>query len=295
MSKGVKILLFLLILAVLVVVGYFFLHSYAKDKAEENVAAFFGQLDGVAEASYGDVDVDLLGRSAVVHDMKLSFLGGQSFSVDEFVLRDYEEDNGWPKAADFSVRGVEVPVTPENMDDAYDMFSDLGMKTVTFDFDMAYAFDEHDDSFKLSDMALKVRKLGSLGVSFQLDNVDFDTLVATEGASAITLALSDAEIRFEDDSFIEMALKAGALEEGKTTEQVLQEGLDEIDKEIASAKDNGDDQTVEALEAFKKFVKNPGTIAITMRPKHPVSILSLVDVQDVATVMEKLNMKIEVR
>ena len=295
MSKGVKILIVLLVLAGALAGGWFWLEGYAQKQGEERVAAFFDQVGDVATAEYGDVDVDLLGLTATIHDMKLSLMGGKHFTVGEFVLRNYAESDGIPTAMDVSVHGVDVPVTPENFEEMYDAFHELGHLSVTLDFDLDYSLDEGKDVFSLDNLSLTLRDMAAVAMSLRLNNVDIKDLISTEGASSLAITLDSAELKYVDHSFFEQALKGAAREEGKSVEQIKAEMEATLAEEIAMAVAEDNQFAVQGLNELRKFLDNPGSLAITIKPERPVGMLALLDVQNTADVISKLNIRFEAK
>ena len=295
MNKGAKIVLALIVLGAALTGGWFWLDSWAQKEGEARVAAFFEQVKDVAQAEYGDVDVDVLGMAASIKDMKLSLMGGQHFTVEEFVLRDYAETAGMPSAMNVSVHGVKVPVTPENFEEMHETFKALGHLFVTLDFDMDYSFDQAKDTFELDNLSLTLRDLAALGMSLKLNNVNLQDLVSSEGATAIIMTLDSVELKYVDHSLFEQIIEGTAREENKSVEEVRAEMESALAEEIALAVADDNQPAVQGLEEVRKFLRNPGTLAITIKPERPVGMLSLFDLENAADVISRLNIRIEAK
>lgn len=295
MSKSIKILVALVALGAALAGGWFWLDGYAQKAGEERVAAFFEQVKDVARAEYGEVDVDLLGLTAGIKDMKLSLMGGQHFTVREFILRDYAEVAGMPSAMNVSVHGVEVPVTPENFEEMHETFRSLGHLSVTLDFDMDYSFDQDKDTFELDNLSLTLRDLGALAMNLELGNVNIRDLVASQGATGVIMTLRSAEVKYVDHSLFEQMIEGAAREEGKTVNELMAEMEAVLAGEIALAVAENDQFAVDGLNEIREFLRNPGTLAITIKPERPVGMLTLLELENAADVITRLNIRFEAK
>ncbi len=186
-------------------------------------------------------------------------------------------------------------MTPENFEELSETFKELGHVSVTMDFDLSYAFDQDKNTFELKDLSLTLRDMGSLGLGMKLNNVDLQDLVSTEGASAMTMALDSIELRYQDKSLFEQLIKGTAKEEGKTVEQVKAEAEAALAEEIAVAVAEDNQFAVDALDQVREFLRNPGTLSISVKPDRPVGLLGLLDVENTADVISRLNIRIEAK
>lgn len=256
--------------------GGFCLRWGLQRVAEDRIADFFQRIRPLVRVEYGQVKVDLLRFTERICDLRLVFVSGQRFEVDEFVLRHLEDRSGYPHALDVSFKGIHVPVEPENFGDMAEEFRDMGYQNATLDLDCAWGFDDGARTFTLDKLVLSGRDLGEMGLTLDLVDVDFDKAVLRhEPAALMAVALRGARLWYRDHQLLNRII----CQEAKRRDlpvSVFQHRLeDELDQYLAQSMLEGDDFAVEALSGLRTFLESWGEIAVTAKPNVPVPLFRL--------------------
>ena len=292
MTRGRKIFIVVLVVAVLLTAAGFGLRWGAKRVAEQRVAEFFQRISNVVTASYGEVEVDLLGFTARIHDLRLAFVSGPRFDVDQFVLRRLEDRNGFPHALDVSFQGIQVPVDEDNFGDMTNDFREMGYNDVALDLDCAWAFDDNARAFHLTRLALSGRDMGEMGLTLDLAGVDFDKAVVRQDPAALMgLALSGARLWYRDEQLLDRITAQEAKQRGMEVDALQRQLEDELDQYLSQAMLEGDEFAVKALSGFKTFLQSRDEIAITAKPNPPAPLLGLQAMSPMAA-MEMLGIEV---
>ncbi|MEW5910548.1 MAG: hypothetical protein AB1659_12150, partial [Thermodesulfobacteriota bacterium] len=62
-----------------------------------------------------------------------------------------------------------------------------------------------------------------------------------------------------------------------------------LDQEISRSRDSS---VTDSLEAFKKFIKNPGRIVMSIAPTEPVFIRDFMEMEEKGEWVKRLNIKV---
>jgi hypothetical protein len=290
---------------VLAIAGFIGAKYYASSITDEKIQGTLNDMPGMENIKYDDVSVDLLGGDVHVQDIEISPLGGGKETViEEIVIHDFDEDNDIPRYLNLSANGVNIEVTPANFGAASTELKKMGYETIEASFDLIYEYNEDGKALELNNLALHVADMGeaSLGISLEnidLENVDLEnpmTLMSVTQA----LKLKYARIKFDNDSLIEKLLAMDAKNRGMDVDDLVDQLEADIEEQIKTAKNEGDEFSASVLVAMLDFVKDPDSISITIKPERPISfealtILAMESENDPTYLVKALNLRVEAK
>ncbi len=289
MSKAKNILLWCACVLALVGVAYLGMSLAASAMAEVKLKEFFSGMQDIARAEYSDVEVNFFTMSTTIRDLHIEIVGGSGFNIDEFELSRFEHIGGVPVSVAVSVRGAHLSLAQEPLAAQAERIRELGYDLLVLDYNMDFDYDQDSRRFVLDDLMLRVRDAGELGVSLNLSNVDFESLLAG-GPSVMFMAVDQGELRYEDHSLVGRILESLAAEEQVSPEEVVETldlGLLESEK---LAVGNGDEFSAVLLRCVRSFLKKPGAISLHADPAKPVAIMQLMLLDDPLEVFRALNL-----
>lgn len=293
MTKARTLFFWGLGLVVLGAIAYGVLGFTARTMAEMKIKELLAGMQDVASAEYGEVDVNLLDMSATVRDVRVKVIGGVEFTVNKLVLSRFEQLDGMPRALSMSVRGVRIPLAQEALSSRWQILRELGYDVLALDYDLDFDYDPKTRWFRLQELRLDVRNAGVLSMKMALANVNLAALLEG-GPEMAFMAIERGELRYEDLSLVGRIFDSFAREEGVSPDEVrasLEQGIAERE---ANAAERGDDFSVAALSALRRFIKAPGSISLHAQPLGGVSVMQLMALQDPVEVLKALNMFFEI-
>ncbi|MBU1247738.1 MAG: hypothetical protein KKB70_03495 [Proteobacteria bacterium] len=291
MNRSKKILLWGAGLLGLLLAAYLSLTVTATAVAEMKVKEFFAGMQDVVSTEYGAVEVSLFDMSATVKDLRMEIVGGAGFSIEEFELTRFEQQDNLPVAVTVAARGVRISLDQEALTDTTLELREMGYDTLALDYSMDFDYDRKSREFRLDDLTMCVREAGELSIRLRLSNVDLAALMQG-GPGIMFLAVDYGELRYEDHSLLKRILESIAREEQTGVEEVvatLEKGM--VEQE-AQAKEVGDEFTIAVLAAFRGFLHAPTAIAVRVEPPEPVAFMQLMAMEDPLEVLQALNLNV---
>ena len=276
---------------------------YASSVTDEKIQSTLNDMPGMENIKYDDVSVDLLGGDVHIHDVEISPLGGgKETLIEEIVIHDFDEDNEIPRYLNVSANGVNIEVTPANFGAASTGLKKMGYETIEASFDLIYEYNEDGKELELNNLALRVEDMGAASLGISLENIDLETVDLENPVTLISvtqaLRLKYARIKFDNDSLIEKLLATDAESRGMDVDELVNQIEVEIEEQIKTAKNAGDEFSASVLAAMLDFIKNPDSISIMIKPEKPISFRTLTTLameseNDPSYLVKALNLRVE--
>jgi hypothetical protein len=278
---------------------------YASSVTDEKIQGALNDMPGMENIKYDNVSVDLPGGDVHIQDIEISPTGGgKETLIEEIVIHDFDEDNDIPHYLNLSANGVNIEVTPANFGAASTELKKMGYETIKASFDLIYEYSEDSKALELNNLALHIEDMGeaSLGISLEniyLDKVDLENPITLMPVTQ-ALKVKYAQIKFDNDSLIEKLLAMDAKNRGMDVDDLVDQVEADIEEQIKTAKNEGDEFSVSVLAAMLDFVKDPDSISITIKPERPVSfealtILAMESENDPTYLVKALNLRVEAK
>jgi hypothetical protein len=179
------------------------------------------------------------------------------------------------RSATLAVRGVDVPVTEEMIQDNQRFFEETGYERLGGDLDVAIAYDAGTGVARIGPVSLVGRDMGTIAATVVLTDAPDPLAVGEPDPGAwMRSKVSGIELSYTDDSLMRRAMTAAAAEQGITEAELIETGVREIDALFSNGEALGKAQE-EMLTALQTFLKSPGTIELTATPAEPVAVPAL--------------------
>lgn len=268
---------------------------YTSSVADEKIQAALKNSSQFADVKYDDVSVALLGGDVYIEDIVITQPNGKKAEIDEIVLHDFDDKNDIPEYLELSVNDIRLDVTPENFGASAAALKNLGYEEVEVSVNIAYTYDKASKEFELKQLKLNADDMGEATLQLTLEDVHLDNpMMVMMGMQK--LKLKSGKLTFKDDSLLERNLKMAAKQKGKDVDEIVDEGVAILERDIAAAEKRGDDFSADAMEEVIAFLRDPDEISITASPEHPVSIDTMMRLgmqQDPSHLIKQLNLRVE--
>ncbi len=277
------------VLIVVLIAVYVGVKTYAGRVAERKVNKAIGKVANYADVSYGKISVDLLGLNTRINDVTITPLGAKEKTViDDIVIYDVDDKSKIPSYLHIALRGININV--DSLENDARQLKELGYNEIKANMEWKHKYDANGKEFYLDSLSSGVDKMGTIDLKFHISNID----LGSDNILSIFLffpkiLIHSAELSYRDDSLVPRLLKRGAKKEDKEVDSIISEITKDIDKEILRA---NNEFAKEAMEALKKFIKNPDKIVITVSPERPVPVGSIQKTEDSEELLKLLNVKI---
>ena len=287
----------------LAIAGFIGARYYASSVADEKIQAALNDMPGMENVEYNDVSVDLPGGDVHIHGVEIAPPGGgKETLIEEIVIHDFDEDNDIPHYLNLSANGVNIEVTTANFGAASTELKKMGYETIKASFDLSYEYSGDSKALELTNLALRIENMGEASLGISLENIDLETVDLENPATLMSvtqaLKVKYAQIKFDNDSLIEKLLAMDAKNRGMDVDDLVDQVEADIEEQIKTAKNEGDEFSVSVLAAMLDFVKDPDSISITIKPEKPISfetltILAMESENDPTYLVKALNLRVE--
>jgi hypothetical protein len=151
---------------------------------------------------------------------------------------------------------------------ANEIFDKLGLQTMTVSFAFAYDWDIAQQRVSLHDTMLKVNELGTVTVAADLTNA----IPSQAGLALVRLA--HARLQFDDASFVDRVLRAGAAQAGTDPVAYRQQIVDMV-RQQSNTHGVVSPALTAACNAAGDFIASPHSLTIELSPPQPIPLLAL--------------------
>jgi hypothetical protein len=186
-----------------------------------------------------------------------------SMHVGSFSIGPVAFAKGMPVSGTLAWNDISVPQSLVTDANAQEVFTKLGLETITTSFSLSYDWDVARQRASLHDTMLKVNELGAITIAADLTNVAATTAAWTQAR------LAHAKLRFEDASLVERLLRMGATMASTDPTAYRQQIVDMVREQVTAA--GGDSPLLTAAgQAAGDFITTPHSLTIELSPQTPV-------------------------
>ncbi|MCP3944075.1 MAG: hypothetical protein GY710_21715 [Desulfobacteraceae bacterium] len=274
-------------------VGYLGIKMYAANVAEAKIDDAIASVADYADMNYKNASVGLFDKNVHIFDVVVSPKGSSDkVNIKEIVINnvyDGDEDSAIPSALDISFNGVEIAI--DQLGNDAQKIKELGYKdNLLLNFAIQYHYNKENNKINLNKLKIGAANVGDLDINFRLGNID----LSPEKLMGILftypqIELYGAQISYHDDSLMERLFKLTAKEQKKSVEQIKNEAIKTVEKEIEKEED---EFTKDVLKGIKGFIENPENLIVSIAPKKPLSLGQLLRVGDPKDMIKLLNVNI---
>lgn len=270
--------------------GVWALQRYADRTATERVDAAFAAAGPHARIVHRGVRVNLLNRHVRVSGVMLATTEGADpdpVGIDELVIRKIDDEEGIPRFADVSLRGIRL-TSGILGDDLADTFRRMGYAAPTADVDLAFRFGDDREDIRIERFRFSMPEGGSLECRLHLGNLT----LSEEMPMAMVMGfpgwrIHSAELRYEDGSLAGRWMDA----ESRAREMDIREEMGAfIDMLLQTEPPKA---FADGLAEIRRFIGDPRALRIGIAPANPLPIGTLLMPEDPMTLPELLGLTLE--
>jgi uncharacterized protein (DUF2267 family) len=281
------------ILALVLILAFAGLKYHANQKAEKEIDGSIERLSAYADIGYENLSVQLLRPKIHIYDMTfMPVIFREKIRIDEVVL--YERENNGPEEISVEMNGIHLDFSQPYFHNIRALIQRLGYHDVRADLGCSFAYNRNVHELCVKRLALSAENAGEIRVKLHLINLDLPSRqfnMATILYFMTTLpgvSITEAEIRYKDDSFVERLYRVGAENKRQSPESFTSEVIERINQEIQK----GQHSSIQnALKSIRDFLKNPDEITLRIKPEKPVSFRRLQRVAGPKELFDVLNVK----
>jgi len=283
MSRAWKFsLAFALLVALCASALIWFVNTEVKKEFDQAVADTKG-----LSLTYTDLTVDILDQCVILENVDTTLPGGQHFTADKVRITAFDPSHPVPHFAAATAHGLALPVTKENFGDSTSVMQRLGIKSISGDVRLDYAYTPETGTLTLKTFALDDPNLGHASLWGTLSKVNLDD-GRTE--QLLGIHLNEATLRFADGTLMDILIAGCAKMMGLSEQQTVQSITTELEWLAGHAERQGNLPAQNVLLGLKRFLTDPGSITVTARPAKPVPVLYFFMGRDILENMRLLNM-----
>lgn len=208
----------------------------------------------------------------------------QTVTVDRINMVNGEFEGDYPHKIDVSVEGINLDLS-KAADESTAQLKALGYESLRFNLFGGGNYNEEDGSVSLNRLSLEGDDVGALTLTGELGGFTPDVIKMLQqpqpGPEVLSMVnITTATLTYEDRSLAGRILDQQAKAAGATRE-AFAENLASALPLILSALQNPDFQT-KVANAAGAFLKDPKSIAVTISPEKPMSLMEIITVAQTA-------------
>ncbi len=284
-SKGI------LIGAVLVlIVLYAGVKVWSSRIAEERLAEVVKTISPVIDLKYDDVSLDVLGMNLHIKNALISSRGqSEEMKIREIVIYDFDDKSKIPSHLHLACNDIEIDLARMGRDPG--ILQEFGYEdNILANLRINYYYNKENKELKVNDFTLSVDDMGDLNFTLRIGNI----ALTPEGLSELLfkfpeLTLIGTQTIYKDDSLIDRIIKAEAGHKNLDIKEYKTEIMEIIDEEIEKVKDK---DVIKMMKEFKKFIKTPRKLSISLSPDKPVPFSQISGVKDAEELIKLLGIEI---
>lgn len=263
--------------AALLLLGTYVTAQWHVDNvAKKRVAQAVGRFANIADITYEQVRVNLVGFETHVKNVTIKPVGSEGrVEISRVVVGRVDGDSDIPTFARVGLRGLKVALESGQ---AGRYLTGLGYgNTIECNVDLDYTLDENEREFRMDMLSVGAEGIGRVILTFRLGNVDirgvsFGTAPLQSLARLAVLhqqiLIHSAELSYEDQSLVPAILKSYAGQMGQTVPQLTED----LKSRVEESTQGGDVMTQVNGRAFVRFLRRPTRISISIAPQRPVPV-----------------------
>jgi DNA-binding transcriptional MerR regulator len=279
-----------IVVAVVLIAGYFGAKMYASNRAEAKVDEAIAKAGNVADIEYKKVTVDLFGMDVRIVDLLVSpAKAKEKIKIAEIVIHDIDRTSDIPTFLSMTCNGIELNM--QELGEHAKPIKELGYTdNVMVNLNADYHYDHEKKELNLKKLGLGADDAGEISISFRIGNINLQTKqIAALLFTFPQMIFNEAKLSFQDDSLTDRLMSRRAKQKGVNLEEFKQALIQEVEKEIDKERDQF---TREALSEMKKFIEDPEELTISAFPSKPQPISHIMSAGDLKDLIKLLNIQI---
>lgn len=239
--------------------------------------------DGGPKISYGSLNYNIAGLDLILRDIKIE---KNDLHIDKLVIHRVDLTNDIPSFLKVSAYGVDLG-----------SLIDLSVleinKETKIDLNLDYEYFEDSSSLALKNFKIDINELGSLKLSLNAGGIKLSKNMFVNPVMLLpTLTISNAEITYVDSDLSNRLLTLYSKMYGTTEEDFKELLVSNLKSMEQIFHDN--DYNREFYTSLIEIANNPKKFTISIEPSEPRKVATLIMQQNPSTLLELLNISIEI-
>ncbi|WP_031484828.1 hypothetical protein [Maridesulfovibrio frigidus] len=262
------LVVFVSVIIIAGVVGYFVLQDYSQQKVKE----FTEKYSNAVEISFDRALVNPLNQNIMVWNVQLDFAVGGTCSAEFVVIKRFDDKHAIPHYFEGDVKGINVPVDFMNLGTLSRDFGKMGYNNLRFDLSADYIYEEAAKLISVRKLDFDGKDICKLNVGFNLSDVKLDS----PGLSGlIGVKVLNGDFVLHDNSLISRMIEFSAFSAKMTSETYLEGVLENLQLKMQESRSLGNGHAEDFYGELIEFIANPDNIQVKVDPADPVSLLYL--------------------
>ncbi len=247
---------------------------YVSHRATQEVDKAISSVSEFVDIDYKKVNSSLLGGGTHVKGVTISPVksGGETYSVDEVVVYDYDSAGDIPTSLKMAVNGLAVDVADLGKNAA--PLKEFGYgETLSVNFATEYEYEVEEKEIRLKTFEVGADEVGDLDLSVYVSNVSLDpAAIASMPFSLFGMVLHEAEINYKDDSLVTRMFDTAAAANGASVDEFKREAIASLKEDLASGEQGLTEDIVKEMTAF---INNPEVFSVSINPNEPIPLSTI--------------------
>lgn len=270
MTRMVRSALLVIVLGVLVGAALLGGQRYLEYRVGRSIEATLSELPGVVRVAYGGVRVDVVDRTADVHDLTLvTAAGGPELRARRLHVREYSAGERLPERLEMDLHDVEWVRGGDAF--THRLLEDALQGPVLGDVSLAMGVDADSGRLTLERLAVALLGGDEFLVQARLRPATGD---AWRGCGGFLCApvLEWLDVRWHGGDLVHPLLERLARQRGMARDTLIAVITSELDRTTAQWQGAMADGSVDALQ---RFLRDPGTLRLHVAPDNPLALIPL--------------------
>jgi len=281
--------LFIIVSIFILIAGYFGLKRYASNVAKKRVDITIDKMKDYIDVKYKDVSVDIFRMNVHISDVIITLNSMKKININELIVNDFVYHPNIEQYFDIECDGLKLEFNDRDM---LDILYSLGYNDkINIDARIIYHYNTSKKQLEIKKIMISADNIGELELSCKFNNIYLnpdDPLKFIFSLSQIML--SNASIKYHDDSLAKRIMLLSSAEANKDIKQYKDELIKKFESDIKMAKDRSIKKSLKALE---NFIISPNNIAITIAPKRPLPLGEIENIKDIKQLIKVLNAQVQ--
>jgi hypothetical protein len=271
----------------------FFIEKSAKTEIDREIA----KVSSYAEIRYQDVEVEIFKPHIWIQNIHIvPRLWKDKIIIDDLIFYRPKGREGIPEALHFKLMGIRLD--PKQADSFLKPYmDDMGIPNSSAHLECNFLYDAENSILDINRLKIGAENIGEAELKLRIENFKFSGVESIPNNIVVFLAMvsgvsiAGAEIKYKDDSLLDKIYTYGARESKQPVAAYAKRLAISIERIIQN---ETDPQTKTILQAFRDFLISPDKIHIIIKPKRPVSFLSLYLVREPKKWIQLLNVNVRI-
>ncbi len=255
---------FIFVLLAVVGLGALGVKLYGTRVVDSKLQRQVKKLSGKADISYGKVDLKLTGLDVEVNDVSVT-VAGRTLSVSKVVVYDIDIEHKKPEYATIALQGISLPITEQNVGEAFKELNELGYRTLHADAYFDFVFREREQRLVINDCRVDIADVCAF--RFQCAIAGFE-LKQLQAFLLDNVVVERLEFAYEDKSLLKKVVQIASVDE----KEIIRFMTDGLNEDIARAKKQNSLEAASTMGEVARFIKAPGPLQINVALLKPAQI-----------------------